>query len=125
VALLWKMICNLGDPMSLRHPASHGNIFIYIHHEFICTRHIYKCNIYTYTRCATCLDPVRRCTHIYIYTSAYINTLNTSTHIQTNNTSTTQLHKHVQIHVCQCMYVYTCGYACICMFLRYAQMMRR
>jgi len=20
VALLWKMICNLGDPMSLRHP---------------------------------------------------------------------------------------------------------
>jgi len=22
VALLWKMICNLGDPMSLRHPGS-------------------------------------------------------------------------------------------------------
>ena len=24
VALLWKMICNLGDPMSLRHPATHA-----------------------------------------------------------------------------------------------------
>ena len=22
MALLWKMICNLGDPMSLRHPVS-------------------------------------------------------------------------------------------------------
>ena len=24
MALLWKMICNLGDPMSLRHPVPHA-----------------------------------------------------------------------------------------------------
>ena len=26
VALLWKIICNLGDPMSLRHPVPHESL---------------------------------------------------------------------------------------------------
>jgi len=33
MALLWKMICNLGDPMSLRHPVQYASHFqtVYIH----------------------------------------------------------------------------------------------
>jgi len=50
VALLWKMICNLGDPMSLRHPVqvfTYEYIFftytcIYICHELIHT-YVYIC----------------------------------------------------------------------------------
>jgi len=28
VALLWKMICNLGDPMSLRHPVPETQVVL-------------------------------------------------------------------------------------------------
>ena len=37
VALLWKMICNLGDPMSLRHPVITGPI-PYYWTQYMCVR---------------------------------------------------------------------------------------
>ena len=77
MALLWKMICNLGDPMSLRHPVinflrkagyrtdfqvkyMYVNIYVCIYiYIYICT-YLYMCvyiHIYIY---------MYICTHIYI-----------------------------------------------------------
>ena len=52
VALLWKMICNLGDPMSLRHPI-HTSVLVYTET--------------THSRVYTC-ESVYSCTHLYLYT---------------------------------------------------------
>ena len=35
MALLWKLICNLEDPMSLRHPVRTKDIFTFIHRYFM------------------------------------------------------------------------------------------
>jgi len=36
MALLWKMICNLGDPMSLRHPVPPAFLaYVYAHLDIV------------------------------------------------------------------------------------------
>ena len=57
MALLWKMICNLGDSMSLRHPLmSHLNATI-ASFQSVCTsmyEYIYMYEylyVYVYTKC--------------------------------------------------------------------------
>ena len=87
VALLWKMICNLGDPMSLRHPVEddrHAARAISIDYIYI---HIY----------------------IYIYTYMYM-----YTYICTYTSTYTYIYTYILIYIY--IYIYICIYVFLQIF---------
>ena len=74
MALLWKMICTLRDPMSLRHPVTHISTF----HCYICDTCTATCVRMTVGGTATL---VRRCV---TYVTHIANQCSSSPHCLTN-----------------------------------------
>jgi len=64
VALLWKMICNLVDPMSFRHPV----IFFFCNEEG-CVLQVFFASVYEYMHVHMCSRTLPR---IYAYVCTYV-----------------------------------------------------
>jgi len=111
MALLWKMICNLGDPMSLRHPVTKIRVK-YTCTLMMCNMHMYSTYVYR-DSVSTCVNwlqihmirAVLTCAYkslVCILAHTYMHTrTRTFTHTRARVRTHTHIHVHTHTHICR------------------------
>ena len=122
MALLWKMICNLGDPMSLCHPvlastAGYASLQACVAEYMIFTVHacllicaftcISMC-IHMYYHSQQVTPLCRRVTlHTHMWVYRYM-------HSHTYQCDITCIHSRLRLSINLCVYVCACVRVCVC-----------